>query len=196
MNRPFNLPVRAPGIRGAYHLGLALSTAAGPAANALHASFRWASSSVVCVITRLALRLSQPTPSSAGLPTFALVMGRSFTAAHTGGTAVTVTGNSLKKRTADPTTALGSGDARFVSGGVLAGGTVTLDADPCMVVAGSSTGSFEAADGPSRDLREDPIVLAQNEGFVLRNLVSQTGGITLLSLNMEWVEMNLGTLEG
>lgn len=60
---------------------------------------------------------------------------RSFTASDTGGTAATLTGNTGKLRTNDPTTTIQ--DFRIASGAGLTPGTRTLDTSPFSVVSGN-----------------------------------------------------------
>lgn len=174
---------------GGYYQGIVMgTTAASPAAAANLVSFRWTSSSLICLIREIKLQVQVSTASTAGLPEMAGYVARSFSVSDSSGTAVTLTGNALKKRTSYPTTSLG--DFRFASGGTLTAGTRTLDAQPIIDVSlalalGSRDTQLFNIDGPG----DHPIVLAQNEGLVFQNVTALTTGVYRYILGISWAEV-------
>lgn len=140
------------------------------------AAFRNGSATLEVIVDRIRAKWVTTTGfTSAQVIGMQLFMARSYTAAHTGGTAATITTNNGKKRTAHPT--LADIDMRIGDTAALTAGTHTLDAQPFR-----SDGTQELADGAgvikkSFELLFEPapgtggILLAQNEGFVLTNTV-------------------------
>lgn len=185
---------RPAGIMGAYSASIAFQTVAGPGASTAYMAFRWTSTSALCLLESLSLRASQTTAAATGIPTFGLFVGRGFTATHTGGTAPTIGANTFKKATSYPTTQLANGNLRYGVGAALAGGTVTLDAEPIASVVMAGQQSFEAATGPHVHY-DNPIVLSADEGLVLMNLVAVTGGVTKGVLTLEWFEVDKATAQ-
>ena len=119
-----------------------------------------------------------------------LLFARSFTASDSGGTALAVTGSQNKHRTslATPT----SLDMRISSTGALTAGTRTLDTVGLGVAYGSSTAvgtSLPPTTLLSHDAGDHPVVLAQNEGLVVTNLIAMgAAGVINLSVNIEFAE--------
>lgn len=121
-----------------------------------------------------------------------LVMARSYTASHTGGTAATITTGNGKKNV-DHLALTGLIDFRMGTTTALTAGTHTLDAQNF-----AEAGTQELADGASvvkktfELIYEPPInggklVLAQNEGFVLRNaILGGTAGVWRVSLGVDF----------
>lgn len=103
---------------------------------------------------------------------FDALIARAYTAAHSGATALDFTGNTGKKRTAYQATQL---TGRIANAGALTAGTHTLDTNP--VAAGSAWmgaigAKFERRVYDFADLELGGIVLGQNEGLVIRNLIA------------------------
>src|SRR5215510_7785934 len=92
-----------PGALGAYSLAIDNGTTAmtaGLAANSPIFSWRWGNASNLAILR--SIRMSayvSSTGFTAGRFSFDALWARSFTASDTGGTAVTLTGNNMKKRT-------------------------------------------------------------------------------------------------
>lgn len=183
------------GALGSYRLSLLSGTmAAGLAANSEVFQFRWSDASRLCVVTSVLWDglSGSATAFTAGFGKVDMVTARSWTADGSGGTAATITGNNQKNRTSMGTTLLGA--ARIASTAALTAGTKTLDAQ--------AIGQYSAAIGtttsaqwmPQFDLfhadpgGESPLILAQNEGFVVRATVPATGtwqfGVTVC-----WTEL-------
>lgn len=183
------------GALGSYRLSLLSGTmAAGLAANSEVFQFRWSDATRLCVVTSVVWDglSGSATAFTAGFGKVDMLAARSWTADGSGGTAATLSGNNQKNRTSMGATLLGA--ARISSTAALTAGTKTLDAQ--------AVGQYSAAIGtatstqwmPQFDLfhadpgGESPLILAQNEGFVVRANVPATGtwqfGVTVC-----WTEL-------
>lgn len=171
--------------------------AAGLAANAEVFNFRWTDPTRLCAITSVhATGAGSIVAFAAGFTNLELLIARSWTALATtpGGTALTPSANNQKLRTSMGTSLVN--DIRVSSTAALstAGRVATLDAQPI----GSLTSSVTATAGtplwPPEHLYESaendnmPIILAQNEGFVIRATVPATGTWTA-SFDVSWIEL-------
>lgn len=183
------------GALGIYRKSLLSGTmAAALGANAEIFQFRWADATRVCAIRRVVLDglSGSATAFTAGFGKVDMVPARAWTADGSGGTAGTLTGNNAKMRTSMGTS-LGPG-FRIASTAALTAGTKTLDTDPVGQISLSfgvatsvqyvnGTVLFGEDPGP-----EMPLVLANQEGFVVRATVPATGtwqfGITVV-----WAEL-------
>jgi hypothetical protein len=171
--------------------GVSGAMAAALGANSPIFSFRWTTTNIA-VLKKLVISAGNTaTAFAAGVITFNAFVARSFSASDTGGTAATLTGNNQKLRTSMATTTVG--DIRWSSTATLTAGTRTKDANP---FASLST-SIPAVAGtpliiPSELFAprpgEYPLVLAQNEGFVVEATVPATGTWTF-SLTAQWEEL-------
>lgn len=192
------------GSRGAYSLSASSGTmAAGLAANSEIFQFRWTSSSLYALLRSVRLEAGSIAAFAAGVGIFGMRMARSWSADGTGGTAVSFGTNDQKKRTSFATTAAPSAlGVRIASTAALGAGTKTLDAND---FAGLATGVTATAGvtllTPGTYLWERntgdewPIVLAQNEGFVIRATVPATGTWTF-NVDMEWNELDPSVVDG
>jgi hypothetical protein len=187
------------GALGSFRKGLRSGTmAAALAANAEIMQFRWTSAARFAVIQRVMLdgAASGATGFTAGLGIIDMVPARAWTVDGSGGTAGTTTGNVGKLRTSMASSMDGgaSGAMRISSTAALGAGTKTLDTDAmASLTFGVGTAAFTNLFGQVVLFGEDigpqhPLVLAQNEGFVLRATVPATGvwsfGATVL-----WTEV-------
>src|SRR5258706_9636035 len=202
---------RTPGINDAAYLGsYGLSVVTGTLAAALAASAvvysaRWGDATKIAVITSLRARLLPLTPWTAATlsdsSSFDCFLGRTFTASHTGGTALTLTGSSFKRRNSFSSTAFT--DLRIATTAALGGGTITLDAHPfCASLRKANRVNSAAAteevivpqiDGLDINFNtvngDHPIILVQNEGVVIRNrTVWPAAGTGILLVEMNWNE--------
>ena len=130
--------------------------------------------------------------STAQIVDFWLVVARAFTVSDSGGTAISITGSNGKHRTslAIPT----SVDARIATTAALTAGTRTLDANAFGQIAGWS-GAVGQGIAPTVDNLlshtpgDHPLVLAQNEGFIVRPVTALgPAGVGNFYVNMEFAE--------
>jgi hypothetical protein len=130
-------------------------------------------------------------------PRFQVFVARAFTASDTAGTALTLTGNSFKKRTNMGTTLVT--DIRVSS--VAAGLTVvtrTLDADPIIdmpttqIITTPGAVRYDAELDIGAGDGNCPVILAQNEGIIVRGPTTAFGvaGTADLVWDMSWAEVN------
>lgn len=206
-----NVENKTPGVGdavllGSYGLSVVTGTlAAALAASAVVFSARWGDATKIAVVTSLRSRFLPLTPWTAATlndsSSFDSFIGRTFSAAHTGGTALTLTGNSFKRRASFSTTAFT--DLRIATTAALGGGTVTLDPHPFSQslrkanrvnpAAATEEAIVPQADGLTIDFDPGggghPILLVQNEGIVIRNrTVWPVAGTGILLVEMNWNE--------
>lgn len=191
------------GSLGHYRLSMTSGTiAAALAANGELFQFRWTDATRLAVVQKVLISAgANVAATAAALCSLECVIARSFSAAGTGGTAATITGNNAKTRTSMGTTLLG--EARMATTAALGAGTKTLDTQGIgNVFIGIGTGAITTAvklqlvekidlvevDAPSA---QHPIVLAQNEGFVIKNgAVAFPATMTWgLSVTVVWAEL-------
>lgn len=192
---------------GSYRFSICTGTlAAALAANAVVFSARWGDATKIAILHKLRWRFLPLTPFTAATLTdhtsFDAYMNTGFSAAHTGGTALTLTGTSLKMRQTHAATAFS--DIRIATTAALAGGTLTPVAHPFAQslrkgnrvnpaaateetiqpqTDGNET-SFETGDS------EHPLILAANEGITIRNrTVWPAAGTGILLVEMSWTEL-------
>lgn len=205
------------GTLGAYQISATSGTiAAGLAGGSTVFSCRWGDATRTMLVRRVGiLAQNAGTAFAAGLLTFDMIVARSFTASDTTQTSVLPTGNSQKKRTSFGTTLIT--DLRISNTGAITAGTRTLDSFAMATVkgavqatatnyvfvgqgmggyAGMTAAAIAATSyGSSRVLdmwfpeigNSWPLVLVQNEGFIIRATVPATGTWTL-TVEMEWAE--------
>lgn len=203
--------LRTPGVNDAVFLGsygLSVTTgtlAAALAANGQVFSCRWGDATAIAVITRLRAQILPLTLFTAATLTdytsLDALIARAFTVSASGGTAINLTGNNLKRRTSFASTAFT--DIRVSSTAALTAGTQTLDANaftgslrkgnrinPAAAteeVITSSEDGFLICFDVNRGTY--PIVLAQNEGVVIRNRTTwPAAGTAVAKIEMEWSE--------
>lgn len=123
--------------------------------------------------------------------TYAMIRANSFTASDTGGTSLFNAGQN-KHRNAF-TNITSAPDIRISSTAALTAGTRTLEAQPVGIVGGSAS-AVGASLQPNPLLEQDagdyPFVLAQNEGFVITNLIAMgAAGVIQLHVSVELAEV-------
>jgi hypothetical protein len=202
-------------LRGSYRLVAstgAITTVAARTSTAGHIfSFRWAPASLTTynayiryVGARFVLTTAYSTDQETGVD---LIVARAYTASHTGATAIdlgsTVT-NTNKFATAEGTSLAGvAGHCRIGDTGALTAGTQVLDANPIGLLSDFSTTIGDTVPlatsgggyGTLWDARPgtpgfgQPLVLADDEGFVLRNTILMgTAGVGTWTFVVEWDE--------
>lgn len=177
------------GSNGSFKKSLATGTmAAGLAGAAPIFSFRWTSTTLLAVITKIVLDgFGSLTGFTAGQALLILKIARGFSVVDSGGTAGALTAAMTKLRTSMANTQLG--DVRISSTATLTPGTRTLDTDPIgqwmYSLPVTANANFMAQPAPLLDSTQDghPVVLAANEGVVINATVPATGtwlsGVTI-----------------
>jgi hypothetical protein len=181
------------GVGGSFHHTAkngAVVMAAGLAASAPIYSFR-NPSSLLSIVKRVKIAAWTTVGFTAGIATFDMLIARAFTAADTGGTASTLTGDNATLRTS-----LGTAGSTIMHSNTatLTPGTRTLDVG---AVESWNTAAPVAASTPFNNVpmklfekldAEHPLVLAQNEGFVIQATVPAVGTWSW-SVTTEWDEV-------
>jgi len=190
------------GSLGHYRVGVSTGTlAAALAANAQLLQFKWTDATRFAVITSIKTQFLTLTRFTAGTITdFGLdaFIARSF-AAGGGGTTLTLTGDNAALRTN-----MGTSLAQInVSTTAALTAATTLDAHPFAQSMGGHgaqivpSATIQYADAPNplvyeprMESGEHPLVLAQNEGFVIRNrAVWPAAGTGIYSFTVQWAEV-------
>jgi hypothetical protein len=199
-------------LRGSYRLAVSTGAVTLVAARTASAGqlfvFRWAPDSLTshkAYVRYIGARFYCSTPYTTDQETGVdLIVARSFTVSATGATAVdlgsTVT-NTGKYRTAQATSLVVANACRVADTGAITAGTHTLDANPIGLCSEyiAETGDMVPKatrmlpDGfyPLWDARNSnyPLVLADDEGFVIRNLVLMgAAGVGRWDFLVEWDE--------
>ena len=165
--------------------------------------FRWADASRLCLINEIKLSAAVSTTMFAvGVPVqIDLVKATGWTIAGTGGTAITPAAT-LKKRTSMASTLITAGDIRIATTAALGAGTKTLEAagaNPlaALLAAGPITGSLSGIIIPTDTMLfragvgdgQHPILLAQNEGIVIRSVAVPITGTWMATVTIDWTEV-------
>jgi hypothetical protein len=158
-------------------------------------SFRYAPGfGQLCVVKRISITATVTAGFTAGQQLgYGVFVARNFLASDSGGTALApFTGSNQKIRTA--LNSSGVTDCRISTTGVLTAGTRTLDTQPlgltyayaATTTAGTIINNVQLI---SYNFNDYPLVLQNNEGFVIANQVLQgAGGTVGLVVNVEWFE--------
>lgn len=181
----------APGAGGYYRVGATSGTmAAALAANAELFQFRYVTAaSRIALVYKISISAgANVAATAAALVAFKATVARAWTAAGTGGTRLTLTGNNAKLRTSFATSEVNDAGISTTAG--LTAGTKTLDTtDFGGLSVGIGTGAITVspnlliadrtplfdADGEG----QCPLILANQEGFVIRNgAVAWPAGMT------------------
>lgn len=180
---------------GSYAKGMLSGTiGAGLAAASPVFSFRWGSAAApvnLAIVKQVQITLGDLVGFTAGFMHFDMFAARSFSASDSGGTAGTLTNNNAKLRTSFPTSLLT--DFRVPTTGTLTAGTRTLDTDPLATLGLSvvaTAGSEPLSQFPLFNVEpgECPLILANNEGFVIQATVPATG-TWQLGVSVLWDEV-------
>jgi hypothetical protein len=201
--RAQRVTVRPPdvGSLGAYRLGMVSGTiAAALAANSEIFQFRWPDATRLALIHEVRFSAAQNVAATAAaLLSVNMIVARSWTVAGSGGTRATLTGNNAKLRTSFGTSLVN--DAGASTTALLTVGTKTLDTQGIGSVSyGALTGAITVATAnqlcpdtvvfTGYDGGQYPLVLAQNEGFVLRTGIINPATMTWsFSVAVSWSEV-------
>ena len=136
--------------------------------------------STIALIRKIEVCLSDIVAFTVGTVIIAPTIARAFTASDTGGTPATLTGNNLKMRTSFPSTNMT--DIRVATTTNLTAGTRTLDPSSFAVlmtsvtaVAGQPPNGGNISTVFRANIGEQPLQLANNEGFEILQSVPATG---------------------
>ena len=180
---------------GAYAaVGKSGTIAAGQSAASPVFAFRWGDTTLgkLGVVDRITASVSSlGTGFTAGVGYLDAVIARAFTASDSGGTSMTLTTTNARRRTSYGTTLLT--DAQIANTAALTAGTRTLDSQAfgaLMFPVTTATNFVHLATSNlwAPDPR-DPLVFAQDEGFIIRATVPATGTWQLV-VGVEWREVN------
>lgn len=135
--------------------------------------------------------------TAAQLVGYDLVVGRTFTASHTGGTAGTLTGENTQMRSAATVEATRLTDFRFATTAALGGGTVTPDTallgqDIVWALAATAGAKIQKV-YDFTDSELGGLILQQDEGVLMRNLVAEgAAGTVQFWWTVAWDEGLIG----
>lgn len=175
--------------------------AAAMAANGELFQFRWTDATRLALIHSIEINGAYAsTAFAAGAITFKATIARSWSASGTGGTALTLTGDQAQLRTSFGASLVG--DCRVATTAALGAGTKTLDTQDVGLITTHSSAGWNSATPiigslylPTTKLfsadiasGEHPIVLAQNEGIVVRATVPGTG-VWSAGITVKWSEL-------
>lgn len=185
---------RRGGALGSYSAShLSGTVAAGISGNSEIFQFRWSDRTRVAMIHSVTLDglAGSATAFTAGFAKVDLLFARAWTADGSGGTAMTLTGDEAALRTSNATPLVGA--IRGSSTAALSAGTKTLDTQPLGLFP-FSIGTVVSAiyvpiPVPLYDERaaRHPIIVAQNEGIVVRATVPATG-TWQFGVTVRWTE--------
>ena len=179
--------------RYASRTGLITLIAAGTASAGHLFACRWSHATKVAIVTNFKASWQQATSFAASQDVgFALHVTRAYTAAHTGGTAATLTGDAFKLRSSYPSTSMA--DIRIATTAELTNGTHTIDTLPMLMtgyseLAASTTRAPFSMSYPTSFGGYHGIILTQNTGLLLlnNNLMGATGTARVY-VELEWIE--------
>jgi len=191
------------GALGMYRMGMHSGTmAAALAANAELFQFRWADATNLGLVYKASLSAgANVAATAAALGSFVMAAARAWTVAGTGGTRAVLTGNISKLRTSMGTSLVNDAGISTTAG--LTAGTKTIDhatSNMGAVAFGIGTGAITTAldltflpqtalfDAAGEGMH--PLILAQNEGFIIRNgAVAFPAAMTwVFAVNVLWAE--------
>ena len=184
------------GSLGHYRLSTTVALVVNQAANGTLFSYRWGDATRLAVVQFIRLACIQTAAATATImPSFEVFVARSFTASDSAGTALTLTGNSFKKRTNMGTTLVTDIRRSTVAAGLTAG-TRTLDGDPILQMPTNQTITTPNATMYTQELdytntADHGLVLAQNEGFIVRGptVLFGAAGTANLVVDVAWAEV-------
>lgn len=170
-------------------------------------NFRNPSSTVKCFVKYIGAKFILTTAYTTAQETGCdLILAHSFSVNGTNGTAVDVgstVANTGKLLTGMATSALTAGCVRVATSAVITTGTHTLDANPIAILSdwsGAIGATVPTTSSGSRSgygtlwdcnasTHQAPIILGQNEGFLIRNLVLMGAtGVGRWDFRVEWDE--------
>jgi hypothetical protein len=186
---------------GTYQLSAASGLIAATVINSPVFSFRWApGTGQSCVIKRISLGVMTTTgPTAAQLMGWSLITARAWTASDSGGTTLTpsaATSAAVNKYRGSIQNSVVT-DVRIASTGTLTAGTRVLDSQPLnsqyawigATTAGVGT-TLVNTNMIAYNINDYPIVLQNNEGFVITLATASVVMVHQIQVNVEWMEVN------
>jgi hypothetical protein len=162
--------------------------------------FRWTDATRFCLINEVKISACVSTTFfAAGVPVqIDMVKATGWSGQGTLGTGVTPAAT-LKKRTSMGSTIVASGDIRISTTAALGAGTKTLEGNSLAAIAApgpitaSLNGQIIAPGTPlfvsDVNRGEHPLLLAQNEGFVIRSVAVPATGTWTAAIRVDWTEV-------
>lgn len=195
-----HMTLRPPEQTGTYQIAAISGAVAGVGAGSPVFSLRWApGTGALCLINSVIVSATVTTGFTAAQELeYGMYVARGFTVSDTGGTQQVVSGNNQKMRTSMGTSLIASGgDMRISSTAALTAGTRTLDSQPMnansfWALAATAGSTFSNVNIPLFDRQpgEYPIVLANNEGIVVNNILAMgAAGVVKLVVYVNWTEV-------
>jgi hypothetical protein len=195
-----HVTLRPPEQYGSYQIAAISGALTGAGAGTPVFSMRWApGTGALCLINNVTVSATVTTGFTAAQELeFGLFAARGFTVSDTGGTQQVISGNNQKLRTSMQTSLIASGgDMRISSTAALTAGTRTLDSQPMnansfWALAATAGSTFSNVNIPLFDRQpgEYPIVLANNEGIVVNNILAMgAAGVVKLVVYVNWTEV-------
>lgn len=188
-------------LNGTFQLGAASGLIAATAINSPVFSFRWApGTGQYCLVRRISLSVMTTTgPTAAQLMGWNLSIARGWTASDTGGTTLTpgtlTIPSTFKVRNSLQNSYVT--DVRIATTGTLTAGTRVLDTQPLnsqYVWIGATTAgvgtSLTTTNMISYNPNDYPMVLQNNEGFVISLATASVVMVHQIMVNVEWAEVN------
>jgi hypothetical protein len=189
------------GALGSYQFGgLSGIIPAALAANSEIFQFRWSDATRFAIINQITISACVTTTFfAAGVPVqLDLVKATGWSAAGTGGTRITPAAT-LKKRTSMGSTLVAASDIAIITTAALGAGTKTLEGQAlnALLAPGPITASLNGQIIPPKTIfyqadvnaGEHPLLLAQNEGFVIRCVAVPATGTWQAAVTVDWTEV-------
>lgn len=196
--------VKANSALGAYRIGAFTGIIpAALTANSEIFQFRWNPSnptSNLCLIRRVAISASVSTTMfAAGVPVqIDMVKSTGWTAAGTGGTAISPAATLKRRSSVFGSSLVASGDMRIATTAALGAGTKTLETNSLSAVAvggpitaglnGVFLNNFSLFEADVSD-GDYPLVLEAQEGFSIRSVAVPATGTWTASITVDWTEV-------
>lgn len=158
--------------------------------------WRWADDLRLCVVRRVIISMAKGVTAFAASPlSLQVAKATAWTVQGTGGTAIDIqTTATGKRRNLMPTSLLVAGDARIATTTGLGGGTKTIDnrGPRNLIIDPTATPILPPTDIMSWDVAANdyPLVLSQNEGFLIRCQVNPGTGTFQFAVSVDWAECN------
>lgn len=201
--RALRSTLRPPDAGALGHYKLGVTSGIIPAALAASSEifqFRWSDATRICLINRVRISaIVSTTFFAAGVPVqIDMVKSTAWSAAGTGGTAVTLAAT-VKKRTSMGSSVIPAGDIRIATTAALGAGTKTLEANSLgnILAPGPITASLNGLIIPPgtelwrSDMAagEHPLALVSSEGFSIRSVAVPATGTWQASVEVDWTEV-------